>query len=78
MYRCANDTFGYCTGEPEWKERPSEVIKRDDHPDETMLLGGACKLDPKTCGKHQTNSEHTPPAELPKNSYRHRAKAGKK
>lgn len=34
-YRCVNDLFNYCSGEPKKK----------------------CRLDPKTCGKHQTLKE---------------------
>lgn len=34
-YRCVNDLFNYCSGEPK----------------------ANCRLDPKTCGKHQTLKE---------------------
>lgn len=64
-YRCVNDLFSYCSGEPEWGP------------------GGSCKLDPKTCGKHQTISQQLEGVVLPEgSSHRHtqtaKAKAKKK
>ena len=63
-YRCANDIFNYCSGEPEWGERP-ETLGTGLYPG-----GGSCRLDPKTCGKHQSlreqvgdNTDRIKPAE---------------
>ena len=50
-YRCANDLFNYCSGEPEWGTPPKELGV------EKYPGGGSCKLDPKTCRKHQTLRE---------------------
>lgn len=38
-YRCANDCFGYCVGEPVFNVKPD---------------GGHCKYNPEECYKHQT------------------------
>ena len=59
MWRCANDIFGYCSGEPKWSERCGERGVG------LFLAGGSCKLDPKTCGKFQTLTEQLRGIELP-------------
>jgi len=47
-YRCLNDMFGYCKGEPEFiGEKPSEESLK-------ILNGRECKLDKAACGKHST------------------------
>lgn len=48
MYRCANDLFAYCCGKPEWG-KPPESLGVDKYPG-----GGHCKLNPESCGRHQT------------------------
>ena len=45
--RCANDLFSYCSDKPEWG-KPPETLGAGMYPG-----GGSCKLDPRTCGKHQ-------------------------
>jgi len=50
-YGCANDIFNYCSGKPEWGKPPKE-LGIDRYPG-----GGHCRLDPMTCGKHQTLCE---------------------
>jgi len=59
MWRCLNDVFGYCSGEPERDERHS-VYGEDRY-----SAGGSCKLDLKTCGKFQTLTEQLRGLELP-------------
>ncbi len=54
MWHCLNDRFGYCEGEPDFKKEPSSVhypISWDG------VTGNKCKLDPATCGNHQTLTE---------------------
>ncbi len=65
-YKCANDLFNYCSGKPEWG-KPPETLGPGLYPP-----GGSCKLDPKTCGKHQTISQQLEGVVLPEgSSYRH-------
>jgi len=59
MWRCGNDLFAYCSGEPEWKKKYLEYEGGQ------ILAGGSCKLDPKTCGKFQTFAEQLRGMELP-------------
>jgi len=47
-YRCVNDLLNYCSGEPEWG-KPPKPLGPGLYP-----AGGSCKLDPKTCKRHQT------------------------
>ena len=59
MYRCLNDLFGYCSGEPKCDTRDEFYIEID--------IGGKarahvcqiphCERDPKTCRKYRTFSE---------------------
>lgn len=51
MYRCVNNLFDYCSGVPEWGKSPKELGPG------LYPAGGSCKLDPKTCEKHQTLRE---------------------
>jgi len=62
MWRCLNDIWGYCSGEPEAKER--EEIKSGD----LSVTHNKCCLDPKTCGKFTSKIE---PVEIKGESYRH-------
>ena len=64
-YRCVNDLACYCSGKPEWG-KPSKPLGPGLYP-----AGGSCKLDPKTCGKHQTISQQLERVILPKDSYYH-------
>lgn len=50
-WRCNKDLVAYCDSEPEWEEKPEKRGISD------AVLGGTCKLDPKTCGKHLTHNE---------------------
>lgn len=86
-YRCANDLFSYCADEPEWEEKPSKICPRPEtNPDDVSIIGGSCRLDPKTCGKYQTMTEHYAPTMelyagmgISEGSYRHAtAKNGRK
>lgn len=56
MYRCANDYFGYCSGEPDWGKRPTalKLARYGRDLDTGSVAFGTCKLDLKTCGKHHT------------------------
>lgn len=47
-YRCVNDLFNYCSDKPEWG-KPPKTPGVGLYP-----AGGSCKLDLKTCGRHQT------------------------
>ncbi len=65
-YRCVNDPFNYCSGPPEWGEPPKHLGPG------FYSTGGGCKLDPKTCGKHQTIIQQLKGTVLPEgSSYRH-------
>jgi len=59
MWRCANDMFAYCSGEPELSEEYSSYGLGH------TVIGGSCKLDPKTCGKFQTLTEQLQGVKLP-------------
>ncbi len=70
QWRCLNDTFGYCKETPEVDESPN-VIQAKGVPT-YFFAGGTCKLDHRTCGKHQTVTEHYAGFAKPlDNSYRH-------
>lgn len=64
-YRCANDSYGYCSDSPEWGKPPKQLGPG------LYPAGGSCKLGPKTCGKHQTLSQQLEGVVLHKGSYRH-------
>ena len=65
-HRCMNDLFSYCRDKPEWGE-PSKLLGPGLYP-----AGGSCKLDPKTCRRHQTISQQLEGVVLPEgNSYHH-------
>lgn len=64
-YRCANDLFNYCSRKPEWGKPPKE-LGVGKYPG-----GGHCRLDPKTCGKHQAINQQLEGVVLPKDSYHH-------
>ena len=51
-WRCVQDKFGYCSGVPDWEEEPHIQCAGDGKP--SVITGGKCKRDPKTCGKYQT------------------------
>jgi len=51
-WRCVNDKFGYCSGVPDWEVEPH--IEGGDENKVSVLTGGKCKRDPKTCRKFQT------------------------
>jgi len=59
MWRCANDSFGYCTGSPDFKE-PPKPLKTDigKGPIDTgSIAGGACSKDPASCGYYLSNTQ---------------------
>jgi len=70
-YRCVNDLFNYCSDEPEGGE-PPKTLGAGLYP-----AGGSCKLDPKTCGKHQTMSQQLEGVVLPKGSSYRRTQIAK-
>ena len=59
MRRCANNVLGYCKEAPIWKKRPVMVGREPKGREIDMRYPteGTCKLDPKTCEKHQTLTE---------------------
>jgi len=71
-YRCANDPFNYCSEKPEWGKPPKTLGPG------SCSVGGSCRLDPRTCGKHQTLAQHLEEVTLPRDSvYRHTQQATK-
>jgi len=54
-WRCIEDKFGYCSGEPDWDVEPH--IVKDRWGTECLLIGGKCKRDPIACKKYQTIKE---------------------
>ena len=54
-WRCLNDIFGYCTGEPDFKQKPGSVHYPVPWDGVTVT---SCKLNTETCGKHQTLTEN--------------------
>ena len=74
MWRCLNDMFGYCSGEPEAIE--GKEVKSGD----LNIVANTCKLDPTTCGKHQLFSEQVKVEQI-ESHYTHQVvpkKAGEK
>ena len=47
-FRCANNMFGYCSGEPEFDVEGHDTTK------DNYFHGAHCRLDLETCGKYQT------------------------
>ncbi len=68
-YRCANDLFNYCSGEPKWGKSP-DTLGAGGH-----LGGGSCKLNPQTCGKHRTILQQLEGVTLPESSNYHHTQA---
>lgn len=64
MWRCTNDMFGYCSGEPEWLREPQETGASG------YKASGSCSLDPKACGRYQTLSQQLEGKSLPKVHYK--------
>lgn len=65
MWRCANDYFGYCDGEPEWGKEPEPTGVGE------YSGKGACKLNRETCGRYSTVSQQLEGVEVPEGNYRH-------
>ena len=59
MWRCLNDPFGYCSGEPETGQ--AKEIKSGD----LAVIAKKCKRDPLTCEKFQLLSEQLVGVEIP-------------
>lgn len=53
MWKCANDVFGYCSGEPDW-ETPPDVRENAEGTKVTGTFGGRCKNDKDSCEKYKT------------------------
>ena len=51
LWRCANDLFGYCYKEPDWKETPQtrSTILGGAPVQDSALAGGRCINNPRTC-----------------------------
>lgn len=56
MFRCANDIWGYCAGEPQSIERPQEFYYTEVTGKKVGYTGTAraCLKDKNTCGQFQT------------------------
>jgi len=66
-WKCINDLFGYCSGEPDGasKAYETEVATGDSkqpHVKVKLGLGATCSLNPKTCGKRQSFEVVCPPS----------------
>lgn len=68
MWRCVNNLWGYCSGEPKWG-KSAKLIESS-----ATYFGGSCKLNPETCGKYQTLTQQLEGKTLPTSHY----KVGKK
>ena len=54
-WRCVNDKFGYCSGEPEWEVEPTYMeVKNWNNELVSEPRGGVCKNSPRECKKHKT------------------------
>jgi len=59
-WKCINDWFGYCSGEPDgaanarMEERATKVNGVDTIVKINMGMGATCSLDRKLCGKYKT------------------------
>lgn len=54
MWKCLNDWLSYCASEPDFVQEPCNTIYPISW---DGVVGNKCKLDPKTCGRHQTLTE---------------------
>lgn len=54
FWRCANDPMGYCSGEPEWADKPAaQKTNQDGASFETgAVVEGRCGLRPESCGRY--------------------------
>ncbi len=62
-WRCLNNIFGYCSGEPEFAEKPKVAPGVAG-----TVYAGTCKLDLKTCTKFIARIE---PVEIHGAGYKH-------
>ena len=62
MWRCTSNPLSYCKGEPDWDKMPMEIEKKDLQGNVVGkdLVGGTCKLDPKTCGRYSSSMGNYP------------------
>lgn len=71
-WKCTNDWFGYCSGEPDGaanartEERSTKVNGVDTIVKISLGMGATCSLNPKTCGKRQSFEEVCPGETAPK------------
>ena len=76
-YRCANDLFTYCSGEPKSSFKTAEVSVRPSCENKNTGIEKktipCCELDLATCGKHQTILEQLRNVNLSLvgNTYKH-------
>lgn len=58
-WRCVNDLFGYCSGEPAWEKPPIPLTSTTGRaPFEIDSVGfGTCKKNPQTCGRYRKLSQ---------------------
>ena len=65
-WKCINDWFGYCSGEPDGaskaqiEERATKVNGIDTIVKMNMGTGATCSLDKKTCGKYMLENQVYP------------------
>ena len=65
-WKCINDWFGYCSGEPDgaanarMEEIATKVNRMDTIVKINIGMGATCSLDKKTCGKYQTFEKAVP------------------
>lgn len=60
MWRCLNNLFGYCAGEPQSKSKEESRWEKDlgGKPQAYLCSIPHCERDPETCGLYLTFTEH--------------------
>jgi len=60
MWRCLNDPFGYCAGEPWAVSKPVKAYSINIAGKQVEFIGSStlCELDKRTCGLYLTATEH--------------------
>ncbi len=73
MWRCVNDIWGYCKEMPEWEKKAQVTHGAWDKRMEN-IVGGICKLDPRTCGHLATATEIIKPNPMKTNPVKAKKK----